>query len=273
MIPSHPWTPPSTWAPDQLRLPPYALWARKAAADTGSVTAAFVSTFERAGVSVRAIGDDRWRDPSKGLLLVGDHRCRHEFITVCALLGRTGRPAATLVAKPYSQTARTLSVVSRHDPETVLSVIPRTLARDRPDIWNRDMLVRLRHRGSLPTTAELTDLNRHTVERAGQLASAGRAIVVFPTGNTGDARKAPWYYGAARILGEAEGTVLVVLFRCAPFSPRGLIGALNRPGQDFRQVIVDMHTVGSVSEVLGGRRQVPTVITRELRNRFRSRFA
>ncbi|WP_433796264.1 hypothetical protein [Actinoplanes sp. CA-252034] len=272
MLASHPRTPPSTWAPDQFHLPPYARRARQAAARTGSVTAAFAATFDEAGIAVRATGDDRWRDPAAGLLLVGDHRCRHEFITLCALLARTGRPSATLIAKPYSRAARILSMVGRHDPETVLPVIPRTLARDRAGIRTRDLLARLRHRDALPTTDELTALNRHTVTRASRLISTGRAVVVFPTGGIGNALTAPWYDGAARILGEADGSALVVLFRCARFSPRGLIRSLNRPGHGGARVIVDIHTMGSVLEVVRGRRSDPAGITRDLRDRFRSRL-
>jgi hypothetical protein len=250
-------------------LPPYARFAGEAKAHSGSVPAAFAATFRRAGVPVHATGDDRWRHLSPGLLLVGDHRCRHEFIALCALLGEAGRPGATLLAKPYSRTARMLQAVAPDEPDVVLPLVPRTLARDRAGVWNRDLLTRLRYGDRLPTAAELAAMNERSIVRAGRLLAAGRAVVIFPAGVVGDALRAPWHRGVGRIVRAvhpaARDNVLVVLFRCERFSPRRLIAALNKPGTVRAPAVhVRMHTWGPASDLPDAGR---------LRERFREVFS
>src|SRR6266545_1752952 len=125
------------------REPGYLRQVRELAERTGGVTGVVATVFQQARIRIAVDGNmSDWRSPGQGTLLVGDHRGGIEFAPLLALFGALGTHADGLT----------------------LPVIPRTLARDRAGIFNRDLHWRIAKGDTLPTSAELAVINAKTLE-------------------------------------------------------------------------------------------------------------
>jgi len=198
-------------------IPTFLQNAHKLAEVTGSVGSAVAVLFRSAGIRVRVVGDaTAWSNPGVGTLFIGDHRSCAEFAPLLAIFGGYGRDDVHLVAKPFSTNARIIHSFGHHAEGMVLPVIPRTLARDRQNIWNRDLGWRLKNVASLPTVSELSAANAAVIHRAASLVSAGHVVNIYPAGGIMDAGKHPWQRGVGKIIKslppESIETTHVVLY-------------------------------------------------------------
>jgi len=122
--------------------------------------------FCRANILVRVIGDTtQWEKGGKGALLIGDHRDRIEFAPLLAVLGNMGREDMHFFSKPFSTNARVIKSLGRYAAGVTLPVVPGTLARDRANVWNRDLGWRIVNRNHLPTRDEIAVINANTLAR------------------------------------------------------------------------------------------------------------
>lgn len=212
-------------------LPLFMRQGQEIAEETGSVSTTVAELFRRARISVNVVGDDtRWREGGNGTLLAGDHRGRIEFAPLLATLGVSGRDDIHMVAKPFSTNMRLLSALGRCADDLPMPVIPRTLARDRRDMWNRDLGWRLKLRNKLPTRREIVASNITVIERAAQMISEGHLVNIYPAGGIMDACKHPWQVGVSKIIHllsmEALHTSTITMFRFDDFSTTRILTSL-----------------------------------------------
>ena len=146
--------------------PAYVKQIRELAERTDGIASAMAEVFCRANILVRVIGDTtQWEKGGKGALLIGDHRDRIEFAPLLAVLGNMGREDMHFFSKPFSTNARVIKSLGRYAAGVTLPVVPGTLARDRANVWNRDLGWRIVNRNHLPTRDEIAVINANTLAR------------------------------------------------------------------------------------------------------------
>ena len=253
--------------------------ARELAERLDSATSAVAETFARANISVEVDGDvSTWSDEGQGALFVGDHRNGAEYAPLLAAFGDVGRTACHFVAKPFSLSSRVRNTLTSSDARINLPVIPRTLASDRQDTFNRDLHWRIMRRGNLPTEEELKTLNANTLQDSADLVAAGHIVTIYPTGGVMDAIEKPWQQGLGRIIQQvpedARDRVAVVPFRFDDFSKVRLISSLVmvRYGLEPspQTIVLRLGRQGSVNEVLEG--SVDELTAREITAALREQF-
>jgi hypothetical protein len=101
------------------------------------IAKAVATVFKQANITVEVKGDTScWSSSDRGTLLIGDHRNGLEYLPLLAALGDAARNNVHIVAKPFSMQARLLGSLGTEGTNMTLAVIPRTLARDRKDIFS-----------------------------------------------------------------------------------------------------------------------------------------
>jgi len=214
-----------------------------------------------ANIKIAVEGENAsWAEEGQGVLLLGDHRQRVEYIPIVGVMGELGRNDVHVIAKPYTRTARAVGSLGMVEAAgVILPVVPRNLASDCRNIWNRNVYYRvLRHR-HLPTTQQIRDSNSSTLKRCGDLLHAGDAINLYPTGAVRDALTAPWYPGIGKLIkdmSEADrDTVMIVPFRFDDFSVMRFMRALRayRQGKPLRtqELCMKVGHQGTPNELLG----------------------
>lgn len=239
----------------------------------GGVAAAFAE----ANVNVSVHGDTSpWSNSSQGVIFVGDHRLGVEYAPLLAMFGQVDREDVHFVAKPFSMQARIMAALGAHHSATV-PVIPRALASDREDKFNRDLYWRIVNKGNLPTTAEIKVLNATSIQSCADLSTSGRGVVLYPAGGVMDAVKKPWQQGLGRVIkllpAEAQERVVIVPFRFDDFSKLQLFRALHssrsRRPQEIRMRIGRQ---GSVRSLLGDETTIGAMSAGDITEVVRSQF-
>jgi hypothetical protein len=225
-----------TQAQPLCREPEYVRQIRATAENNNGVAAAVATAFHRARIYVTIDGDTTaWRNPGCGTLLITDHRDRCEFAPLLAMLGVLGREDIHFIAKPFAISARVINSLGPRARGITLPVIPRTLARDRPDILNRDLGWRITQLRNLPTYHELNAINAATLTDAATLLDNGELVVIHPTGATVDATVRPWHRGLGTILKTispaARPHTRIVLARFDHFATTKLVRRLALQGR------------------------------------------
>ncbi|SRR6266545_415648 len=263
------------------REPGYLRQVRELAERTGGVTGAVATVFQQARIRVAVDGNTSdWRSPGQGALLVGDHRGGIEFAPLLALFGAFGREDVHFIGKPFSRTFRILNSLGTHAEGLTLPVIPRTLARDRAGIFNRDLHWRIAKGDTLPTGAELAVINAKTLERAAALISAGELVNLYPAGGVVDAAVRPWYRGLGTIIKtlktEDRELVRVVLFRFDDFAATKVVRRLVLQSHGITPhrpytITLRIGPSGTISELLGGA-EVAELGAADITDRLRGLF-
>ena len=109
-----------------------------------SCTSIVSKLFEVAKIAITV--DDQLEqldDSDSGTLFVGDHRQGIEYLPLLAKFGDSEKKNVHFVAKPFSMQARIMGHLAATASDLTLPVIPRTLSRDRKNIFNRDLFWRL----------------------------------------------------------------------------------------------------------------------------------
>jgi hypothetical protein len=189
----------------------------------------------RDGISVNAEGDiERLQEHAGGLLLVGDHKYRWEFVAAMSLMHRLGRPDVLHIVKFYveRQIGQALGNVAA---QQVLPVYPRLLARDRPEFWNTETFNRIAYHRRLLDARASAKANEQAIQIAARRLEASGVVNILPCGGVVDGTRAPWRSGLGRmmnVLSEAAcEDVLVVPYRVQPVQNWRLIAAIALRGR------------------------------------------
>ncbi len=242
------------------RLPRFLMQVRQLSEELGSLPLAACELFERANIRVQVVGDTTcWSESRGGLLLVGDHQNKVEFAPLLDVFGRATDRQVHFVQKPFSANARALASLGTPAANVSLPVIPGSLARDRIEIFNRDLGWRITQHRRLPTRQQLTALNTHTVRCAAGLLELGHAVTLYPAGAVVDAVVSPWRRGLGSVIkalpANQRSEVRIVLFRFDPFSAQRLIWSLRLQAYGVTPppftVTMRIGAQGTVTELLG----------------------
>src|SRR6185437_3589527 len=163
-----------------------------------------------------------WNSPGKGALLIGDHRNGLEYFLLLAALGQVGRNDMKILGKPYALSVRLAAALDLHQEGYILPVIPRTLASNRLNIFNRDIWMRFFNANQLSTQKEAKAINATAMQDAASCLAHGSAVGVFPTGGVKSATTSAWYRGVGVIIQvlpeEARDCVMIIPFQFEPFT-------------------------------------------------------
>jgi hypothetical protein len=232
---------------------------RELAEVTGGTTSAITEAFRLARITINAIGDVSYlTQPDAGILFVGDHRAGVELAPLFSVFGSYGREDVHFFGKPFATGVRLLSSLDGNR-EGLLPVVPRTLARDRRNIWNRDLRWRILQQQHLPTKDELTRLNAHSIRRATSLLEAGHLVTIFPAGGVMNAATRPWRAGVGTIIkllyAKNRRDVRIVLFRFDDFSATRVVRSLLVQSYGFTpkpyEITVRLAAIDSMDKLFG----------------------
>jgi hypothetical protein len=244
------------------------------------------TTLEDAGITVNVEGDfDQLKEHPKGILFVGDHQTRWEFVAVADMISQMNRSDILNIAKFYVQRKVHMALGHQAAADHAAPVYPRILARDRPDFLNYEFFNRLVFRKHLLSFSESLDANTHSLARASRALADGGAVNIHPTGVIDDATTRPWRSGVGKIIQnipeEQRSDVLLAPYSLAPLSRARFFGAVAMRGFSFLGRPQTMEVkLGSlqlmsdlVDELPGEERENPEAITARLRAHFLKDFA
>lgn len=234
--------------------------------------------FDRANIKLTVEGStEAWQKDGQAVLLAGDHSKGVESLALLALMGNMGRSDSYYIGLPFS--ASSVIRASIGAEHKTLPVIPRTMAADRGNKWNRHMIWRLATSGPLPTTDQINALNHQTITNATDLLEAGNAVTIFPSGGVNDADDTPWQSGIGKILSsvsaEKHESTQVVLFKFEGLSRLKLMAALSvasfgvtPPAQNINLVVGEQGTIQDM--IAGIDLQNPRAITDRMQQHYTS---
>lgn len=245
------------------------------------VTSVATKLFEVAKVAI-AITDKQQFDSYAGMLLVGDHRQGIECLPLLAIFGELERKDIHFIAKPFSMQARIMSYLATSSSGLTLPVIPRTLARNRKNILNRDLFWRITKRDFLPSESEIKEINSSTLDSASCLIQKGDVAVIYPAGGVIDACTATWKRGVGEIIKSVEpdnrNSVKIIPFRFDDFSRWRLVRALekackNKTSNRPQKITLRLGKCGTVKELFPDIDTLTsTDITSQLNDQFIEQF-
>jgi hypothetical protein len=249
-------------------------------------TNAIHETLKRSHITVRVEGDfDQLKEHSDGILFIGDHKTRWEFVAIADMLSQMNRQDILNIAKFYVQRKVFVALGHRAAMEHAAPVYPRILARDRPDFLNYEFLNRLMFHKHLLSFAESNEANTLSLARASQTLADDGAVNIHPAGTLGDSTTLPWRSGVGRIIqhisDESKPDVLLAPYSLDPVSRVRFLGAvaargfgpLGRP----QTMDVKLGSLLRVSDLMDDlpddKRENPDAITAKLREYFMDDFA
>ena len=217
-----------------------------------SCTGTVSKLFEVANIAVTIDGQlEQFDDSSSGMLFVGDHRQGIEYLPLLAKFGDLEKKDVHFVAKPFSMQARVMGYLAATAFDLTLPVIPKTLSRDRKNIFNRDLFWRFTKRSFLPNESEIREINSSTLEKASCFIQEGEIVV----------------------------SVKIIPFRFDDFSRWHLTRALARACNDRRhsakiqEITLRLGECGTIDELLPDVDKLSSMeITSRLHNQFIEKF-
>jgi len=222
-------------------------------------------------------------DSDSGALFVGDHRQGIEYLPLLAKFGDLQKKDVHFVAKPFSMQARIMGYLAAKSSEPTLPVIPRTLSRDRKNIFNRDLFWRLTKRSFLPSESEIREINGSTLEKASCFIQEREVVVIYPAGGVVDACSARWKRGVGEVIKKVDSSnrdsVKIIPFRFDDFSRWRLTRALARACNDRRhsaeiqEIMLRLGECGTIDELFPDVDKLSSMeITSRLHNQFIEKF-
>ena len=178
--------------------------------------------------------------------------------------------------------ARIMSYLATSSSGLTLPVIPRTLARNRKNILNRDLFWRITKRDFLPSASEIKEINNSTLDSASCLIQKGDVAVIYPAGGVIDACTATWKRGVGEIIKSVEpdnrNSVKIIPFRFDDFSRWRLVRALekackNKTSNRPQKITLRLGKCGTVKELFPNIDTLTsTDITSQLHDQFIEQF-
>lgn len=253
---------------------------RELADVTGGTASAITEVFRLARITINVVGDvSHWTQPGAGTLFAGDHRAGIERALLFSIFGSYGREDIHFFGKPFATSVRLFSSFGS-SRDVLLPVVPGTLARDRKNVWNRDLGWRILRRHHLPTKHELTLLNDRSIRRASALLEAGHLVTIFPAGGVMNSVTQPWKRGLGTIVKllytKGQSDVRIVLFRFDNFSvgrvPLSLLlqshGIIPKP----YEITMRLSMLDSIDELLGNSESIRQLSDMQISARLREQF-
>lgn len=245
------------------------------------VTSVAAKLFDMAKVAI-TITDEQQFDSDAGMLLVGDHRQGIECLPLLAVFGKLERKDVHFVAKPFSMQARIMGHLATSSSGLTLPVIPKTLARNRKNILNRDLFWRITKRDFLPSESEIKEINISTLDSASCFVQKGDAAVIYPAGGVVDACTVTWKRGVGEIIKSIEpdnrNSVKIIPFRFDDFSRWRLVRSLekackNKTSNRPQEITLRLGECGTVKELFPNIDTLTsTDITSQLHDQFIEQF-
>jgi hypothetical protein len=222
-------------------------------------------------------------DSDSGTLFVGDHRQGIEYLPLLAKFGDSEKKNVHFVAKPFSMQARIMGHLAATASDLTLPVIPRTLSRDRKNIFNRDLFWRLTKRSFLPSESEIKEINGSTLEKASCYIQEKEAVVIYPAGGVVDACSVQWKRGVGEIIKKVDpsnrDSVKIIPFRFDDFSrwrlTQALISACNnrQHSAGIQEITLRLGECGTVGDLFPDVDELSSMeITSRLHNQFIEKF-
>src|ERR1017187_5458682 len=255
--------------------------ARRLVASTDTVAGAMAELCRGARITITISGDPaELADAGCGMLLAGDHKNGMEFVPLLAALDQAGRPDMYITGKPFSFTYWLIGSLGQPTADLLLPIIPKTLAKDRKKIINRDRPRRLLFAGRLPTESEIIASNADMLRRAATLLGAKNIVSWYPAGGMMDATKLPWQRGIGRVIKmlsrDDRENVRIVMWRITGYDPRRLIWALLVQSCGLvprtRHVTFSIGPAGTVTGLLGGGDAIDRMTDAEIAGRLRALY-
>ena len=249
-----------------------------------SCTSIVSKLFEVAKIAITV--DDQLEqldDSDFGTLFVGDHRQGIEYLPLLAKFGDSKKKNVHFVAKPFSMQARIMGHLAATASDLTLPVIPRTLSRDRKNIFNRNLFWRLTKRSFLPSESEIKEINGSTLEKASCYIQEKEAVVIYPAGGVVDACSVQWKRGVGEIIKKVDpsnrDSVKIIPFRFDDFSrwrlTQALISACNnrRHSAGIQEITLRLGECGTVGDLFPDVDELSSMeITSRLHNQFIEKF-
>lgn len=241
---------------------------------------AFAEYLRLARLPILINGDTSgWKSTGKGVLFIGDHRNGLEYLLLLAAFGQEGRKDIKVIGKPYALSVRLVEALDLRHEEYLLPVIPRTLASNRLNIFNRDIWMRLLNANNLSTQKEAKAINATAMKNAASFLANGSAVGVFPTGGVKSATKSEWYRGVGTLIQllpeEARESVVIIPFQFGHFTQFQLVATLWLFSKGFevkpRTLFLNIGRPITVADFLTSETAGstdPQVITERLRLRY-----
>lgn len=248
-----------------------------------SCTSIVSKLFEVAKIAITV--DDQLEqldDSDSGTLFVGDHRQGIEYLPLLAKFGDSEKKNVHFVAKPFSMQARIMGHLAATASGLTLPVIPRTLSRDRKNIFNRDLFWRLTKRSFLPSESEIREINGSTLEKASCYIQEKEAVVIYPAGGVVDACSARWKRGVGEIIKKVDpsnrDSVKIIPFRFDDFSRWRLMSAVakacnGKTSDKSQEITLRFGKCGTIDELFPDVDKLSSMeITSRLHNQFIEKF-
>jgi hypothetical protein len=203
-----------------------------------------------------------------------------EFVPLLAALDQAGRPDMYITGKRFSLMNWLVGSLGQSTADLLLPLIPKTLAKDRKKIMNRDLPRRLLFARRLPTESEIVASNAGVLRRTATLLGAKNVVSWYPVGGMMDATKRPWQRGVGRVITmlsrEDRENVRIVMWRITGHDPRRLIWALLLQSCGLaprtRHVTVSIGPAGTVAGLLGGGDAIDHLTDVEIAGRLRALY-
>ena len=262
----------SRWRPKFMR-------ELRESAETLGIIGAVSQTLERDNVTICVDGDiDRLERHEGGILFVGDHQNRWEFVPLMGVLARIGRADMRNIAKFYVQ-RQISSALGSAAAENILPVYPRILASDRKG-YNSESINRAFFRKQLLSLEESSIATNKSVREATDFLADGGAVNIYPCGSVVQTATHPWREGVGRIIqqlpeGVRENT-LVAPYRLRDFSAARFVSAVALRGmglagrpQDIHFELAPLQTADEIiAAVSDGSGTNPSAVTEHLRQSY-----
>ena len=248
-----------------------------------SCTGIVSKLFEVANIAV-TIDDqlEQFDSSNSGMLFVGDHRQGIEYLPLLAKFGDLEKKNIHFVAKPFSMQARIMGHLAATASDLTLPVIPRTLSRDRKNIFNRDLFWRLTKRSFLPSESEIREINGSTLEKASCFIQEREAVVIYPAGGVVDACSARWKRGVGEVIKKVDSSsrdsVEIIPFRFDDFSRWRLMSAVikacdGKTSDKSQEITLRLGKCGTIDELFPDVDKLSSMeITSRLQCQFIERF-
>jgi hypothetical protein len=263
------------WKPAGLRQ------ARDLAQVTGSPMRAMAELFQCARISLLFDGDP-WAllGSGRGTLLIGDHRDGMESVVLLATVGQLSQDKLYLTGKPFSLTFRLIASLGPTAGDLLLPLIPRSLARDRENIYNRDIGWRLLRAGRLPSELEITAINGATVQRVAERLSSGNIVNFYPAGGMVDATRRPWRRGVGEVIKLLPRALIesvhVVMWRYNDLNPINVLRPVILRSHGLvptaSSVTLRIGPAGPLSLLIGDKDAIDRMSGQEIANLLRTHY-
>lgn len=198
------------------------------------------------------------------------------------MLGAFGglqREDIKFASKPYGLTNHFLTALGQEEYDYSIPFIPGNMASDKRggSLVSRRLFAR-----DLPNSEAIRQQNAQSIQESVLNLAQGGVVIIYPTGESNDARESRWYKGVGEIIKkvkpENRDDISLVPFYCEGIKPSRILSALllQAAGINPREqrIFIRLGQQGSIGEVLPKiDTQDSQVVTATLKEQFVQTFS